>query len=1129
MTRKKRPSSAHARTTKKPAPMTEERAKEILNESSPKLYNKYNNKNNNYDNMFKNNSRRKLPSSPLLKRRERKNNVRFKTKLSNNTVDDVSALARFEALRLHSLVDMPDLPTSILGARSQAIKLLEEMNEQIPKKKQQKPQLQRSHNRYPATRMTPNFADDDLPNNFPVLSALYSYDCTENITHLKMFNAINNLQQLEDNTIEKKNGNNMDNNSNNNNNNNNRNQEKRDNEDYKQKYNKNEGKNGGKNIQNTMDSSVTLSSFREEFETSIRYYNESLQIILSFYQKVTAQCASLCKERGEIMAKVFLSYMNLVKETYQNTCNILLKKMINGKKEQNRLNESQINQIIYWKSLATGLKETNVDLQGDADAAFLESNDFISATEHLITTVVTVSEKFKMDLLEQCRKTISRIMSKYTTRQLTNAETELYNEIEAIDEELVSLKNIKKGTHPASKCRNAADLIELLYTLLGRSIAIMNQAEQCGRKYLSTTEHGLKKNMDHVERLTTLSNGLKKQLAEQTIQLKDQEEELITSRQKISFYRADNNDMRKHIKELDRDLKMANTTIESYEHLLAGNKDNLRHVSVQTELVEKRIEKEKIDEDIDFVALASNPFKIDSNITMVEPKHKKYKKRRKSRSDHSHLSKASHQVEQLLEAEGTFFGALAQASKPPKRVFLKKGKKKTRDQHAVSLLKPDKLLKQILELIISKIKADDADDRMCLSRQNMTDYIYDYYLNQYGTFEIADKRVVSLMASVSTHRNVSPRVRAIERFCMLGPGPFLDDNVLNFYLLCWDNFLNLQGNNTHGSIWHSIERGDYEISQWIGISIAKRVIVKSTLNSDAMSEIGPFALRLQPVEIKATMEHIDALLPTTLDVFMDVLVAEYLKAGNRMEETLDKIYTEKAVKEKKKGLMINEFKSLLLEIDPTLPQVRITTMFRNGCKSSSSNEFMDRNAFKIFIRSSRRLLQYVKNDMDDIKRKKNAIFRKNKEDLLELQQEWNRSIVRIDNELLILAKCGCAVIGDDKYYNKAQRCKHAFMKALKAAIVVNDASIGWESYNHLLEALEQGMKSVSEKAIEEARKELEEQNEKEKIRKGGKPSMSRSNANNRSGDTKNYASTIRLGSSAMWTNMSTMNRARFNA
>ena len=122
-------------------------------------------------------------------------------------------------------------------------------------------------------------------------------------------------------------------------------------------------------------------------------------------------------------------------------------------------------------------------------------------------------------------------------------------------------------------------------------------------------------------------------------------------------------------------------------------------------------------------------------------------------------------------------------------MFLKKGKKKTKDQHAVSLLKTDKLLKQLLQLIVCKIKANNADDRMCLSRQSMTDYIYDYYLNQYGTFEIADKRVVSLMASISTHRNYSPRIRAIERFCLLGPGPFLDENALNFYLLCWDNFL----------------------------------------------------------------------------------------------------------------------------------------------------------------------------------------------------------------------------------------------------------------------------------------------------------------------------------------------------
>ena len=48
--------------------------------------------------------------------------------------------------------------------------------------------------------------------------------------------------------------------------------------------------------------------------------------------------------------------------------------------------------------------------------------------------------------------------------------------------------------------------------------------------------------------------------------------------------------MRKHIKELDRDLKMVNTTIESYEHLLFGNKDNLS-TYVQPNLLKKKKEK----------------------------------------------------------------------------------------------------------------------------------------------------------------------------------------------------------------------------------------------------------------------------------------------------------------------------------------------------------------------------------------------------------------------------------------------------------------------------------------------------------------------------------------------------------
>ena len=158
------------------------------------------------------------------------------------------------------------------------------------------------------------------------------------------------------------------------------------------------------------------------------------------------------------------------------------------------------------------------------------------------------------------------------------------------------------------------------------------------------------------------------------------------------------------------------------------------------------------------------------------------------------------------------------------------------------------------------------------------------------------------MASICTHRNFSPRVRAIERFCLLGPGPFLSESVLNFYLLCWDTFIALQGNNTHGSIWQSIVRGDYEVSEWIGTSIAKRVIVKSNLEAEELSDFGPFVLRLKPAEVKASVEYIQSLLPTKLDVFMDILVAEFLKAGNCIEEAMEKLFIEKS-KSKSRDLL----------------------------------------------------------------------------------------------------------------------------------------------------------------------------------------------------------------------------------
>ena len=123
----------------------------------------------------------------------------------------------------------------------------------------------------------------------------------------------------------------------------------------------------------------------------------------------------------------------------------------------------------------------------------MESSDFISATEHLIETICNVSEEMKNSLRDQCRKTIDRVLGQNNTKQLTNAKNALHNEVRAVEEELLELKSVRSGEHPASKCRAAANLCELMKTLLGSSQSVMNHSEHCGRKYLSKTEHGLKK------------------------------------------------------------------------------------------------------------------------------------------------------------------------------------------------------------------------------------------------------------------------------------------------------------------------------------------------------------------------------------------------------------------------------------------------------------------------------------------------------------------------------------------------------------------------------------------------------------------------------------------------------------
>ena len=152
-------------------------------------------------------------------------------------------MARFEALRLHSLVDLPDLPTSILGARSQAKKLLQEMNDKIPQMWQESPEIKflNEHER--------NSSFNKYDSNFPLLTSLYSYDCDETIEHLQVVGLL-----------------------------------------YRMKL-------GQENQESD--------SLRNDFELTIKNYNDTLKLILSFYQRVTAHVQHYVKNVEKLWQKLY--------------------------------------------------------------------------------------------------------------------------------------------------------------------------------------------------------------------------------------------------------------------------------------------------------------------------------------------------------------------------------------------------------------------------------------------------------------------------------------------------------------------------------------------------------------------------------------------------------------------------------------------------------------------------------------------------------------------------------------------------------------------------------------------------------------------------------------------------------
>jgi hypothetical protein len=250
------------------------------------------------------------------------------------------------------------------------------------------------------------------------------------------------------------------------------------------------------------------------------------------------------------------------------------------------------------------------------------------------------------------------------------------------------------------------------------------------------------------------------------------------------------------------------------------------------------------------------------------------------------------------------------------------------------------------------------------------------------------------------------------------------------------------------------------------------------------------------------------------------MVAEQLQAGQQMEKELHSVFKE-ATAHTRAGMTLEEFRLLLQKIDPSLPQIRIASLYHTGLEHSHHDigdpaaRALDFHGFQHIVRSSRRLLQYVSEGIDAVHKAKEAIARKNREDLAELALEWKRALPKLESELYILASAGAEVVGDDKWYNRAIQYKHEFEKALSAATEVNDAGVAWAAYTHLLNAVEGGLESVSQEAVARA---------KAKQRMASRHALSR--------DTKmkkaQRTTIINVGASAFWQpKLSSTNRHKF--
>jgi len=85
------------------------------------------------------------------------------------------------------------------------------------------------------------------------------------------------------------------------------------------------------------------------------------------------------------------------------------------------------------------------------------------------------------------------------------------------------------------------------------------------------------------------------------------------------------------------------------------------------------------------------------------------------------------------------------------------------------------------QLYTNKQEYDEMDDRDGNPRRPLAEFMYDGFFRKYGLRQLAERRVVDVVASISSLKRKHPRVRMFAQFC--GLGTKLPLEAMNFMFL----------------------------------------------------------------------------------------------------------------------------------------------------------------------------------------------------------------------------------------------------------------------------------------------------------------------------------------------------------